>query len=187
MASSLIDTSPLEGGLTEVAIDARTHLLRVWGDASSVRREMRTAAVGAIAAGRTVLVVDMSESTGVGALVAQELVHLHERLLWRAGWAVVIFEPSVLGPLFDALGPHRSPDVVTTLGAGLAAAHVSPARLAATRSPVNERAPASSPASQGDGAGVAEALASFVWQRHEHVPASSTHGALAHESAELAG
>jgi anti-sigma regulatory factor (Ser/Thr protein kinase) len=130
-----------------------------------------------MAAGRTGLVVDLSLATNVGGPIAWELSRAHERLLWRAGGVTVIFESSALEPLFDAFGLHRSPDVVPTLDAGLAAANVGEAGTAAAHCSELEVAPAPAPGPPGNGAGAAEAAAeapAFGWRRHEDLPASWT-------------
>ena len=164
--------APMNDGLSEVALDARAHLMRVRGDASLVTRELRTAATAAIAAGRTVLIVDMSAATNVAGPVAWELSRAHERLIWRAGRVVVVFDSSALGPLFDTFGLHRTPDVVPTIDAGLTAASVSEAGMAVARGMAAEQAPAPPPGPPGNGAGVAEAPSTFAWRRLQDVPAS---------------
>ena len=164
--------APINDGLSEVALDARAHLMRVRGDASLVTREMRTAATDAVAEGRTILIVDMSAATNVGGPVAWELSRAHERLIWRAGRVIVVFDSSALGPLFDAFGLHRTPDVVPTIDAGLAAASVSEAGIAVAHDSAAEQAPAPPPGPPGNGAGVAEAQPTFAWRRHQDLPAS---------------
>ena len=163
---------PTDDGLSEVALDARAHLMRVRGDASLVTRELRTAATAAIAAGRTVLIVDMSAATDVGGPVAWELSRAHERLIWRAGRVIVVFDSPALGPLFDTFGLHRTPDVVPTIDAGLTAASVSEAGMAVAHGMAAEQTPAPLSGPPGNGAGVAEAPATFAWRRHQDVPAS---------------
>lgn len=147
--------APINAGLSEVALDARAHLLRVRGDASLVTRELRTAATAAMAARRSVLIVDLSAATNVGGPVAWELSRAHERLVWRAGRVIVVFDSSVLGPLFEAFGLHRTPDVVPTIDAGLTAANVGEAGMAVARGMAAEQTPAPPPGPPGNGAGVA--------------------------------
>lgn len=179
---TLSDASP-ENGLSEVPLDARAHLIRVRGDASRVARELRSAATAATAAGRTVLLVDLSHATQVGGPLAWELSRAHERLLWRAGRVIVIFDSSVLGPLFDTFGLHRPPDVVPSLDAGLAAANVRPAMMAGPRASAAELVEPGIKASARDsgigaaaapGNGAAASPPPFAWRRDTDVPPSWT-------------
>jgi anti-sigma regulatory factor (Ser/Thr protein kinase) len=163
--------APLEDSLSEVPLDSRTHLIRVRGDASLVARELRSAASAAVAAGRTGLVIDLLAATQVHGPLAWELSRAHERLLWRAGRVVVVSEYSGLESLFDAFGLHRSPDVVLTLDAGLAAVNVSKAGMAVAHGSAFESAPAPTSGPPGLGAGASEPQP-FAWRRHESVPAS---------------
>jgi anti-sigma regulatory factor (Ser/Thr protein kinase) len=184
----------LGNGLSEVALDERAHLLRVRGDASRVARELRSAATAAVATGRTIVIVDLSGATQIGGPLAWELSRAHERLLWRAGRVIVVFDSPLLGSLFDAFGLHRSPDVVPTLDAGLAAANVSAAGMAAARGSAAELAsatpsgpPGTSAGEPGTGAsgpdpgngaavaprnGAAAAPPPFAWRRDRDQPAS---------------
>ena len=161
----------MQEGLTETPLDGRTHLMRVNGDASSLASELRSGAAAATASGRTALLIDLTSATEIGGPIAWELCRAHERLLWRAGGVTVIFDSAVLEPLFDAFGLHRSPDVVPTLDAGLAAANVSEAGMAVAHGSVLEFAPAPTPGPPGNGAGAVE-TPTFGWRRHEDVPAS---------------
>ena len=166
---------PLEEGLAEVALDGQAHLLRVGGDASRVARELRTAATTAVAEGRTVLIVDLSTATGISGPLAWELTRAHTRLLWRSGRVVVIADPLALEPLFGAFALHHSPDVVPSLDAGLAAANVSEAGMAAARAATAQVAPAPAPGPPGARAGASAGTAEapwFAWRKHEELPAS---------------
>jgi hypothetical protein len=195
---TLRDT-PVEGALSETAVDRRTHLIRVRDDASLVVDALRSMAAAAAAAGNTATIVDLSEATGVNGAFARQLSRAHERLLWRGGQLIVVFDPSSLEPMFDSLGPHRVPDVVPTLDDALAAANVGPAGYAAARDTSFKLATAPSPGppagdavvddpgsgaprpTTGNGEGVeapwngaSTPLPAFAWRRHQDVPASWT-------------
>jgi hypothetical protein len=53
-----------------------------------------------------------------------DLSQVHDRLRWRGGHAVVVFDAAILEPLFDAFARHSAPAVVTTLDDALTAARV---------------------------------------------------------------
>jgi hypothetical protein len=118
------DSAPPQVGLTELALDARTHLISMHTDAPRARREMRSMAAAAVAAGRIVVIVDMTDAGRVGSSLAWELSRAHERLLWRGGELIAVYESSELESLFGAFALHRAPDVVPTLHDALAAAGV---------------------------------------------------------------
>jgi anti-sigma regulatory factor (Ser/Thr protein kinase) len=189
--------APLEGVLTETDLDPRTHLIRVDGDASLVGRRVRSLTAAAVAAGRLSTIVDLTGATDVASPLAWELSRAHERLLWRGGQVVVIFDSTALESLFDAFGLHRAPDVVRTLDEGLAATNVGEAGKAIAHRfglelivasspgpPVGEAAtagPGSAAAGRATGNGEAveapwigasTAAPPFSWRRNEELPAS---------------
>ncbi|HEX8744447.1 MAG TPA: hypothetical protein VF712_15060 [Thermoleophilaceae bacterium] len=56
--------------LSELALDERTVLLRVRGDAPSVRRELRAAMRTAVAMGHRVLIVELSGASAITGAIA---------------------------------------------------------------------------------------------------------------------
>ena len=125
-AGSIFSAATAAPGLTEEALDPRTHLLRVRGDPYTIRGELRMRATSAIAGGCRALIVDLTAAEDVEGPLAWELSRANERLAWRGGRVVVVAGRHAIAALFDNFGLHRSPDVVTTLDDALAIASPGP-------------------------------------------------------------
>lgn len=199
MATASHDATP-EGILSETALDARAHLIRIQGGAAVLGHDLRWLAIAAIAAKRVAVIVDLSEAVDVDSAVAYELSRAHERLLWRGGYVVAVSDPRPLERLFAAFALHRAPDVVPTLDDALAAANVSAAGVAVaheTQAPLSPGSPPGPPGAAvvegrprtglsapgfgtGEGVEASRTDAStfppppFAWRRDELLPASWT-------------
>jgi anti-sigma regulatory factor (Ser/Thr protein kinase) len=111
-------------GVSALALDGRTVLLRVRGDAPSIRNELRAAMRTAVATGHRGLIVELSGAGTITGAIAWELSRANERLRWRGGHVIVVSDAATLEPLFDAFALHSAPAVVTTLDDALTAARI---------------------------------------------------------------
>ena len=140
-------------GLSELALDERTLLLRVGGDVPSIRDELRTAMRAAMAMGHRVLIVELSGASAITGAIAWELSRVHDRLRWRGGDVMVVFDAAILEPLFDAFARHSAPAVVATLDEALVAARVGVAGRVLAHDKPRESSTAPAPGPPDAGAG----------------------------------
>ena len=108
-------------GLETEDLDAFTCVLTISGDARHFSKDVRSRATTAIAAGRTLVIVDLSDATHVSGPLAWEMSRANERLAWRGGRLTVVPGAAALDHIFDAFALHETPATFETRAEAVAA------------------------------------------------------------------